>query len=64
MKADSVKQEFEKQDELKKCALRAVYALLQIQQVKKSQQMQDFLTQVCFVKIFFLCDINISENCI
>lgn len=53
MKADSVKQEFEKQDELKKCALRAVYALLQIQQVKKSQQMQDFLTQVCFVKIFF-----------
>jgi len=46
VKADSVKQEFEKQDELKKSALRAVYALLQIPQVKKSQQMQDFLTQM------------------
>ena len=30
VKANSVKQEYEKQDELKRSALRAVYALLQI----------------------------------
>ncbi|KAK6186772.1 hypothetical protein SNE40_006048 [Patella caerulea] len=46
VKAHSVKQEFEKQDELKRSALRAVAALLNIPDADKSPQMNDFLTQV------------------
>ena len=50
MKADSVKQEFEKQDELKRCALRAVNALLAIPDADKSPIMGEFLAQVSFLK--------------
>lgn len=46
VKAHSVKQEFEKQDELKRSALRAVAALLSIPDAEKSPQMNDFLTQI------------------
>ncbi|XP_076457085.1 cullin-associated NEDD8-dissociated protein 1-like [Babylonia areolata] len=46
VKAHSVKQEFEKQDELKRSALRAVYALLSVPDADKSPQMNDFLQQV------------------
>ncbi|XP_041360629.1 LOW QUALITY PROTEIN: cullin-associated NEDD8-dissociated protein 1-like [Gigantopelta aegis] len=46
VKAHSVKQEFEKQDELKRSALRAVVALLNIPDADKSPQMNEFLTQI------------------
>lgn len=46
VKADSVKQEFEKQDELKRSALRAVHALLAIPDADKSPVMGEFLAQV------------------
>uniref|UniRef100_F6Z3T2 TATA-binding protein interacting (TIP20) domain-containing protein n=1 Tax=Ciona intestinalis TaxID=7719 RepID=F6Z3T2_CIOIN len=46
VKADSVKQEFEKQDELKRSALRAVNALLTIPEADKSPAMSEFLAQV------------------
>ncbi|XP_077972104.1 cullin-associated NEDD8-dissociated protein 1-like [Styela clava] len=46
VKADSVKQEFEKQDELKRSALRAVHALLNIPEADKSPVMSEFLAQV------------------
>lgn len=46
VKADSVKQEFEKQDELKRSALRAVHALLSIPEADKSPAMSEFLAQV------------------
>nr|CAB3227534.1 cullin-associated NEDD8-dissociated protein 1 [Phallusia mammillata] len=46
VKADSVKQEFEKQDELKRSALRAVHALLAIPEADKSPAMSEFLAQV------------------
>ncbi|XP_071111936.1 cullin-associated NEDD8-dissociated protein 1-like [Haliotis cracherodii] len=46
VKAHSVKQEFEKQDELKRSALRAVAALLNITDADKSPQMNEFLTQI------------------
>ncbi|XP_031563225.1 cullin-associated NEDD8-dissociated protein 1-like isoform X2 [Actinia tenebrosa] len=46
VKANSVKQEFEKQDELKRSALRAVVALLSIQDSDKSPLLNDFLAQI------------------
>ncbi|KAL8589568.1 Cullin-associated NEDD8-dissociated protein 1 [Nucella lapillus] len=46
VKAHSVKQEFEKQDELKRSVLRAVYALLSVSDADKSPQMNDFMQQV------------------
>ncbi|XP_072797995.1 cullin-associated NEDD8-dissociated protein 2 isoform X2 [Vicugna pacos] len=46
VKAGSVKQEFEKQDELKRSAMRAVAALLTIPEVGKSPIMADFLSQI------------------
>ncbi|KAK7091549.1 cullin-associated NEDD8-dissociated protein 1-like isoform X2 [Littorina saxatilis] len=46
VKAHSVKQEFEKQDELKRSALRAVAALLNVPDADKSPQMNDFLQQI------------------
>lgn len=46
VKAHSVKQEFEKQDELKRSALRAVVALLNVPDADKSPQMNDFLTSI------------------
>jgi hypothetical protein len=41
-----VKQEFEKQDELKRSAMRAVAALLTIPEVGKSPIMADFSAQI------------------
>ncbi|KAM6301080.1 cullin-associated NEDD8-dissociated protein 1-like [Aegotheles albertisi] len=46
VKAGSVKQEFEKQDELKRSAMRAVAALLTIPEVEKSPTMADFSDQI------------------
>ncbi|KAM7353038.1 cullin-associated and neddylation-dissociated 1 isoform 1-T1 [Cochliomyia hominivorax] len=43
VKANSVKQEYEKQDELKRSALRAVYALSKIPKAEKNQQLVDFI---------------------
>lgn len=46
VKTNSVKQEFEKQDELKRSALRAVAALHHIQDSDKNPQMNEFLNQI------------------
>ncbi|XP_062843034.1 cullin-associated NEDD8-dissociated protein 2 [Trichomycterus rosablanca] len=46
VKAGSVKQEFEKQEELRRSAMRAVAALLSISDVEKSPVMADFATQI------------------
>jgi len=46
VKANSVKQEFEKQDELKRSAMRAVAALLHITDADKSPLMNEFLSQI------------------
>uniref|UniRef100_A0A8C3VA16 Cullin associated and neddylation dissociated 2 (putative) n=1 Tax=Catharus ustulatus TaxID=91951 RepID=A0A8C3VA16_CATUS len=46
VKAGSVKQEFEKQDELKHSAMRAVAALLTIPEVEKSPAMAEFSSQI------------------
>ncbi|XP_075039823.1 cullin-associated NEDD8-dissociated protein 1-like isoform X1 [Mixophyes fleayi] len=46
VKAGSVKQEFEKQDELKRSAMRTIAALLTIPEVEKSCHMAEFLTQI------------------
>lgn len=46
VKAGSVKQEFEKQDELKRSAMRAVAALLAIPEVEKSRVMAEFSSQI------------------
>lgn len=46
VKAGSVKQEFEKQDELKRSAMRAVAALLTIPDVDKSPVMSEFSSQI------------------
>lgn len=47
VKAGSVKQEFEKQDELKRSAMRAVAALLTIPEAGRSPIMADFAAQIC-----------------
>merc|ERR1712045_847205 len=44
VKANSVKQEFEKQDELKRSALRAVAALMMVPGADKHPQLNEFLT--------------------
>ncbi|XP_061388341.1 cullin-associated NEDD8-dissociated protein 1 [Musca vetustissima] len=46
VKANSVKQEYEKQDELKRSALRAVWALSKIPKAEKNQQLTDFLKSI------------------
>ncbi|XP_035780587.1 cullin-associated NEDD8-dissociated protein 1-like [Anopheles albimanus] len=46
VKANSVKQEYEKQDELKRSALRAVAALLQIPKADKNQHLAEFLALI------------------
>ncbi|NXX95071.1 CAND1 protein, partial [Centropus bengalensis] len=46
VKAGSVKQEFEKQEELKRSAMRAVAALLTIPEVEKSPAMTEFSSQI------------------
>lgn len=46
MKAGSVKQEFEKQEELRRSAMRAVAALLAIPEVERSPSMADFANQI------------------
>ncbi|XP_069499561.1 cullin-associated NEDD8-dissociated protein 1-like isoform X3 [Ambystoma mexicanum] len=46
VKAGSVKQEFEKQDELKRSAMRTVAALLTIPEVEKSPGMSDFTAHI------------------
>ncbi|XP_014729504.1 PREDICTED: cullin-associated NEDD8-dissociated protein 1-like isoform X2 [Sturnus vulgaris] len=46
VKAGSVKQEFEKQDELKRSAMRAVAALLTIPEAEKSPAMAEFSSQI------------------
>jgi cullin-associated NEDD8-dissociated protein 1 len=46
VKANSVKQEYEKQEELKRSALRAVVALLNISDADKSPQMTEFMGHI------------------
>lgn len=46
VKAGSVKQELEKQEELKRSAMRAVAALLTNPEVRKSPSVADFSTQI------------------
>jgi len=46
VKANSVKQEYEKQDELKRSAMRAVAALLSIPGADKHPQLNEFVTQI------------------
>ncbi|XP_067930479.1 cullin-associated NEDD8-dissociated protein 1-like [Watersipora subatra] len=46
VKSNSVKQEYEKQDELKRSALRAVMALQRLQGADSCQQLIDFLAQI------------------
>lgn len=46
MKAGSVKQEFEKQEELRRSAMRAVAALLAVPEVERSPSMVDFANQI------------------
>ncbi|KAM6980352.1 cullin-associated NEDD8-dissociated protein 2 [Aplochiton taeniatus] len=46
VKAGSVKQDFEKQEELRRSAMRAVAALLAISEVEKSPAMADFANQI------------------
>jgi len=46
VKANSVKQEYEKQDELKRSAMRAVAALLSIPGADKHPQLNEFITQI------------------
>uniref|UniRef100_A0A1A8BKS9 Cullin-associated and neddylation-dissociated 2 (Putative) n=2 Tax=Nothobranchius kadleci TaxID=1051664 RepID=A0A1A8BKS9_NOTKA len=46
VKAGSVKQEFEKQDELRRSAMRAVAALLAVPEVERSPSMADFANQI------------------
>ncbi|KAJ8398852.1 hypothetical protein AAFF_G00417600 [Aldrovandia affinis] len=46
VKANSVKQEFEKQDELKRSAMRAMAALLTIPEAEKSPLMSEFQSQI------------------
>jgi len=46
VKANSVKQEYEKQDELKRSAMRAVAALLSIAGADKHPQLNEFITQI------------------
>ncbi len=46
MKANSVKQEYEKQDELKRSAMRAIAALLSVPGADKHPQLGDLITQI------------------
>ncbi|OAD59238.1 Cullin-associated NEDD8-dissociated protein 1, partial [Eufriesea mexicana] len=46
VRANSVKQEYEKQDELKRSALRAVAALLTIPDADKNPSLSEFVTQI------------------
>ncbi|XP_053618217.1 cullin-associated NEDD8-dissociated protein 1 [Plodia interpunctella] len=46
VKANSVKQEYEKQDELKRSALRATAALLQIPEAEKNPHLMEFVSQI------------------
>lgn len=46
VKAGSVKQEFEKQEELRRSAMRAVAALLAVPEVERSPIMADFANQI------------------
>lgn len=46
VKANSVKQEYEKQDELKRSAMRAVVALVSIPDADKNPQLNDFIVQI------------------
>lgn len=46
VKANSVKQEYEKQDELKRSAMRAIYALLMIPDADKNPHLNEFVTQI------------------
>lgn len=46
VKANSVKQEYEKQDELKRSAMRAVAALLTITDADKNPHLSEFVTQI------------------
>ncbi|KAK5639691.1 hypothetical protein RI129_012183 [Pyrocoelia pectoralis] len=46
VKANSVKQEYEKQDELKRSAMRAINALLMIPDADKNPHLNEFVTQI------------------
>lgn len=46
VRAGSVKQEFEKQDELRRSAMRAVAALLAVPEVERSPSMAEFANQI------------------
>ena len=46
VKANSVKQEYEKQDELKRSAMRAILALLSIKDADKNPQLSEFMNLI------------------
>lgn len=46
VKAHSVKQEYEKQDELKRSAMRAASALLSIPDADKNPHLSEFMSQI------------------
>lgn len=46
MRAGSVKQEFEKQEELRRSAMRAVAALMAVPEVERSPSMAEFANQI------------------
>jgi cullin-associated NEDD8-dissociated protein 1 len=46
IKSNAVKQEYEKNDELKRSALRAISALMQITDAEKNTQMRDFYASI------------------
>ncbi len=46
VKTNAVKQEYEKNDELKRSALRALVALLNIPDAEKNAQMRDFISKI------------------
>ena len=46
VKSNAVKQEYEKNDELKRSALRALVALLNIPDAEKNALMRDFITNI------------------
>lgn len=63
VKANAVKQEFEKQDELKRSAMRAFTALLQIADADKNPLMNEFLAQIKSTPDLLVLFDSIQKDC-
>ncbi|XP_067009322.1 cullin-associated NEDD8-dissociated protein 1 [Anabrus simplex] len=63
VKANSVKQEYEKQDELKRSAMRAVAALLTIPDADKNPHLSEFVTQIKSTPELQLIFDSIQKDC-